>query len=56
MRAVASAMPYTSLSLTIVWLIALTVFVLAGSGVAGWWLVVLLSIAFAAPALLRVKD
>jgi len=49
-------MPYTSLSLTIVWLLVLTLFVMAGSGVAeGWWLVAVLAMAFAAPSLLRVR-
>ena len=50
-------MHYTPLSLTIVWLLALTVFVLAGSGVAeGWWLAALIALAFAAPALLVARD
>ena len=47
-------MHYTALSLTIVWLLALAAFVLAGSGVAeGWWLVALIALAFVAPTLLR---
>ena len=43
-------MPYTNKSLTFVWLITLALFVVSASGVLrGWWFVVLLAVAFAAP-------
>ena len=46
-------MPYTNKSLAFVWLGAIGVFALTGSGViAGSWLLLLLPVAFAAPALI----
>ena len=46
-------MPYTNRSLAVVWLIAFGLFFLAGSGVAtGWWLLLMIPVALAAPAVL----
>jgi hypothetical protein len=46
-------MPYTNRSLAVVWLIAFGLFFLAGSGVAtGWWLLLMILVALAAPAVL----
>jgi hypothetical protein len=48
-----SSMPYTYKSLTFVWLITLGLFALTGSGgVAGPWLLLLMAVALAAPALI----
>jgi hypothetical protein len=48
-----SSMPYTYKSLTFVWLITLGLFALSGSGrVAGPWLLLLIAVALAAPALI----
>jgi hypothetical protein len=45
-------MPYTRKSLAMVWLIALGLFVVTGSGaLAGWWVLLLVLVALAAPAL-----
>ena len=45
-------MPYTRKSLAMVWLITLGLFVVTGSGaVAGWWVLLLVLVALAAPAL-----
>ena len=47
-------MPYTRKSLAIVWLIILGLFAATGSGaVAGWWVLLLVLVALAAPALVR---
>jgi hypothetical protein len=45
-------MPYTYKSLAFTWLIILALFAVSASGVArGWWFVLLLAVAVAAPAL-----
>lgn len=44
-------MPYTRTSLAFLWVVILALFVLAGSGaVAGPWLLLLIALALAAPA------
>ena len=46
-------MPYTNKSLAMVWLITVALFVLTGSGaVAGWWVLLIVLVALAAPALM----
>ena len=44
-------MPYTKKSLAMVWLITVALFALTGSGaVAGWWALLVVLVALAAPA------
>jgi hypothetical protein len=46
-------MPYTNKSLAMVWLITVALFALTGSGaVAGWWVLLIVLVALAAPALM----
>jgi hypothetical protein len=48
-----SSMPYTKKSLAMVWLIVVALFAMTGSGsIAGWWVVPLVVVALAAPALM----
>jgi hypothetical protein len=46
-------MPFTRTSLAMVWLITVALFALTGSGaVGGWWVLLVVLVALAAPALM----